>query len=96
MSDRYKNIKEVQKEFISVDFFYNECKDRFKLKKISAKKISPGKKITNKNHHRPGLALAGYVDLFTFDRVQIFGNTEINYLKKLTKKERAHALKRFF
>jgi HPr kinase/phosphorylase len=39
--------------------------------------------ITGKNLHRPGLALAGFIELFTFDRVQVLGNTEIRYLKSL-------------
>jgi HPr kinase/phosphorylase len=33
---------------------------------------------------RPGLALAGYVDLFTHKRVQVLGNTECQYLEHLT------------
>ncbi len=50
--------------------------------------------ITEKNLHRPQLALAGYVGLFTFHRVQIFGNTEVNYLKSLTQKEKINSIKR--
>ena len=30
--------------------------------------------------NRPGLALSGFVDLFTFQRVQILGNTEVRYI----------------
>lgn len=36
--------------------------------------------ITDKNLHRPQLALAGFTDLFTYYRVQLFGNTEFFYL----------------
>lgn len=96
MPDRFKDIKEFKKEFIGVDFFYNECKERFKLKKATVKKIPERKIIKEKDLHRPGLALAGYVDLFTHSRVQIFGNTEIKYLKTLTKKSCITALKKFF
>jgi len=96
LPDRFKDIKEFRKDFIGVNFFYNECKDRFKLKKATSKKISEEKIIKEKDLHRPGLALAGYVDLFTHSRVQIFGNTEIKYLKQLTKKDRLVTLKRFF
>jgi HPr kinase/phosphorylase len=38
--------------------------------------------------HRPGLALAGFLELFTYDRIQILGNTEMSYLRKLTPQER--------
>jgi HPr kinase/phosphorylase len=34
--------------------------------------------------HRPGLALAGYTDLFTHQRVQVLGNTETRYLHHLS------------
>lgn len=96
MPDRFNDIKEFKKEFISVDFFYSECKDRFKLKKATAKKIPIEKVIKEKDLHRPGLALAGYVDLFTHSRIQIFGNTEIKYLKTLSHKNYLTTLKRFF
>jgi HPr kinase/phosphorylase len=46
--------------------------------------------------HRPGLALAGFIELFTFDRVQILGNTEIKYLNSLSEEARREALLRFF
>ncbi|NNE34276.1 MAG: HPr kinase/phosphorylase, partial [Rhodothermales bacterium] len=41
--------------------------------------------------HRPGLALAGYVELFTFQRVQIIGNTENQYLDFLSLDDRKKA-----
>lgn len=96
MPDRFKDIKEFKKDFIGVDFFYSECKDRFKLKKATAKKIQSEKVIREKDLHRPGLALAGYVDLFTHSRVQIFGNTEVKYLKQLSHKSCIESLKKFF
>ncbi len=96
MPDRFKDIKQFKKDFIGVDFFYNECKERFKLRKATSKKISKEKVIKEKDLHRPGLALAGYVDLFTHSRVQIFGNTEIKYLNTLSKSNLLVTLKRFF
>jgi HPr kinase/phosphorylase len=96
LSDRFKKIKEIKKESITVDFFYRECKGRFNLKKISAKDINPNKIITDKDIHRPGLALAGYVDLFTYNRIQIFGNTEVKYLYQLNDKARYETLKKYF
>jgi HPr kinase/phosphorylase len=47
--------------------------------------------ITDKNLHRPQLALAGFVSLFTFHRVQVFGNTEIYYLQSLSLPDRISA-----
>ena len=33
--------------------------------------------------NRPGLCLAGYLDYFACDRVQVLGNTEIHYMEQL-------------
>ncbi len=49
------------------------------------------KSISEPELHRPGLALAGFVDLFTHHRIQIFGNTEIRYLNSLSKDEQVNA-----
>jgi HPr kinase/phosphorylase len=38
-------------------------------------------RITDKSLHRPQLALTGFTELFTYYRVQLFGNTEFFYLK---------------
>ncbi len=45
------------------------------------------KQITECTLHRPGLALAGFVETFTHQRIQILGNTEIEYLLHLPKEE---------
>lgn len=50
--------------------------------------------ISEKNLHRPQLALAGYVGLFTYERVQIFGNTEVNYLQSLSPEDRIKSIKK--
>jgi len=48
--------------------------------------------ITESNLHRPGMALAGYLELFTHQRVQVLGNTECRYLANLeTDEERKKA-----
>ena len=87
----WMNFKALQKEELSVAYFYQQMKDRFKLKLVAGEAGLATKKITDKNLHRPGLALAGYVGLFTFHRLQIFGNTELYYLESLQAEERANA-----
>lgn len=91
-----KNVEEIKKEKITVEFFYNAAKERFKLTKISEGDKGLDKIIRDQHIHRPGLALAGYTALFTFDRVQILGNTEMRYLKQLSPELRTKALKKFF
>jgi len=44
----------------------------------------------------PGLALAGYVDRFVAERLQVLGETEITYLTSLTGEKRARILESFF
>jgi len=84
-----------QKESISVDFFYNSTKDNFKIKLFSDRS-GFDKKIIDQNLHRPGLALAGFVELFSYSRIQVFGNTEMHYLAQLSDKQKVVTLERFF
>lgn len=51
--------------------------------------------IKDKDLHRPGLALAGYIDLFTYQKVQIIGNTESRYLENLSPDKRIDSFKEF-
>ncbi len=87
MSTPLQNVKEIRKKTISVRDFYEKNRERIHLRQANS--VDPAaKEITENNLHRPGLALAGYVALFSHNRVQIFGNTEINYLLTLTSEER--------
>ena len=71
------------KEFITLDFFSENVQKLFNIKLISE---SPdlSKKIYDQNLHRPGLALAGFVDLFAYKRVQVFGTSYRRRAKKIT------------
>jgi len=44
----------------------------------------------------PGLVLAGFVNRFPSERLQVFGETEIRYLRSLTPDERKANLERYF
>ncbi len=41
------------------------------------------KKLSSPHVHRPGLALAGYLEVFSSDRIQILGETEVRYLQSM-------------
>lgn len=84
-----------RKEFITIDFFYNNAKEKFKLKLLSDESGFL-KKIYEQNLHRPGLALAGFVDLFSYSRIQVFGNTEMKYLSQLTDDKKTETLEKIF
>lgn len=47
--------------------------------------------VTERNLHRPGLVLAGYVKLFTAHRIQILGNSESQYIEHLPPERRREA-----
>ncbi len=81
---------ETRKRSISVGSLFEATKDRFKLTQLNGAN-GFANEIKDKNLHRPGLALAGYVGLFTYDRLQIMGNTEIRYLKSLDPEQRRNA-----
>jgi len=90
-----KNLVEFQKDSIDVGFFYESCHRLFGLNLV-AENDGFLKKIKDRSIHRPGLALAGFLELFSYNRVQIFGNTEIRFLHSLTREKRLEALKKFF
>ncbi len=52
------------------------------------------KTITEHDLCRPGLMLAGFVGTFANNKIQVFGNTELSYMKQLTKIERVKAFTR--
>ncbi len=84
-----------RKEFITVEFLFNNTKDKFKLN-LYSDKSGFSKKIIDQNLYRPGLALAGFVDLFSYARVQVFGNTEMRYLDQLSDEAKKNTLERVF
>lgn len=90
MAHFLENLEVYRKESITVGFLFQETRDRFGLTLVNGE-IGFDKKITDANLHRPQLALAGYTGLFTYHRVQIFGNTEIFYLNSLTLEQRIKA-----
>lgn len=89
------NSKEIKNEFIEVGYFFEQCQRLFGLELVAENK-GFSRKITDRSIHRPGLALAGFIDLFTFNRVQLFGNTEVRYLNSLKKTKKIRAFTKFF
>ncbi len=88
-----KNI--TRKESVTVEFLYNNTKDRFKLKLLTDR-VGFDREIKDPNLHRPGLPLAGFLELFSYNRVQLFGNTENRYLTNLSSPDRIKALDNIF
>ena len=74
-----------QKESITVEFMVRQLRETVgvDVEAVNAPGTTEEREVTESNLHRPGLALAGYVDLFTHQRIQILGNTENQYLDHL-------------
>ncbi len=79
-------------ENLTVGTLYNETHSRLALEIVNGT-YSFRRVIKDADLHRPGLALSGFTKVFTYDRVQILGNTELRYLDELTPHERLKALK---
>ncbi len=52
--------------------------------------------ITNPYINRPGLALTGYFERFSYDRVQILGDPEVGYIQRCAKDKMYDVLKKMF
>ena len=84
----YSHSKIVTKEVIPVELLQSSPVE---LRKLNGD-VGLANNITDKNLHRPQLALAGFVELFTYHRVQVFGNTEMYYLLSLSPEDRLNAV----
>ena len=73
--------------FITVEELYQKNQLRVELSIVN-NSASFSRKIRERELHRPGLALSGFVDVFTYWRIQIMGNTEIGYLNTLPPDQR--------
>ena len=52
--------------------------------------------ITEQDLNRPGLTLSGFFDGFQFNRIQVFGNGETAYVRKLVRDNELDSLRKFF
>ena len=73
--------------FISVGTLLKENRKRLRLKLVGGRN-GLDNAIISLEINRPGLALAGFVDLFMYNRIQLIGNTELLFIKTLSPGER--------
>lgn len=69
----------MQAQTLSVRQLYNHFLRSMDLKILTTKEY-PDRFIRSQEITRPGLAFAGYFGIFSFDRIQLIGNTECGYL----------------
>ncbi len=83
----FKNQEAIPiRENIQVSQLIDKFSERLQIEfePCAAESSSETKLVTEADLPRPGLALAGYVDLFTHQRIQVIGNTECNFLNNLS------------
>lgn len=80
---------------LTVGDFIEKTKENLKVQ-LMAGDGGLGRAVAIPDINRPGLALAGYLDFFAFDRVQVMGLTEVNYMKQLDSAELMERLRRVF
>ncbi|MBN1326981.1 MAG: HPr(Ser) kinase/phosphatase [Candidatus Cloacimonetes bacterium] len=80
---------------ITVKEFFSSKKDDFSLSLVTTPETLENH-ITSQYLHRPGLALSGYFERFSYDRVQILGETEISYLQSLKEVDLYDRVKELF
>ncbi len=73
--------------------FYYQFKEELALS-LRTPEASLCTEIIEANLHRPGLALAGFTGVFSFQRVQIIGTTEWSYLESVGAEKRAEIFSR--
>ena len=69
--------------------------DEFSLKEIYLPKSSSEIMISTIEVYRPGLALAGFTEMFDPSRIQIIGRAENKYLLDMSTEERTHSIDSF-
>lgn len=82
-----------KKEKISVSYLVKRLKERVQINvtPLVAEGNTDQRYVIESDLHRPGLALAGYVKLFTHQRIQVIGNTETEYLQFLSPEKQKEA-----
>lgn len=84
-----------EKATLSVKEFITKNRETLSLELVND--ISEGQlPITLTEIHRPGLALAGFMQNFLNERIQVLGETEIAYLSTRSDKDRKDAFERLF
>ena len=83
------------KEKVSVAYIVKRLQERVHINLVSCASddCAADRFVKEPELHRPGLALAGYVKLYTYQRIQIVGNTETQFLDNMSKEKQIKAFR---
>ena len=79
----------------TVEQLYKDTVDEFKLDVLS-RNLESQIPITTQDIHRPAFALTGFMENYLHERILLIGETEILYMRCLTKSQRRESLQRLF
>lgn len=80
---------------LTVGMLYEQMKDVLELELLGPA-TGLDREITSPEASSPGLVLAGYINRFPYQRIQVLGETEITYLQSIEPAQRATNLEQFF
>lgn len=80
---------------LTVGTLYERMKDALELEVLGSA-TGLEREITSPEASSPGLVLAGYINRFPYQRIQVLGETEVTYLQSLDEAARAAHLEQFF
>lgn len=79
----------------TVEQFYEEVSEEFGLDLLTTK-LESSIPITVPDVHRPAFALTGFMENYLSERIQIIGETELLYLRSISKDQQREAIARLF
>jgi len=79
---------------LTVKTLFEEQQRNLSLKLLNNNKAGLKKVIKEHDLCRPGLLLSGFKETFSSGKIQVFGNTELSYMKQLPAKKRIEAFSR--
>jgi HPr kinase/phosphorylase len=82
-------------EAIRVGAILDDKKFDLRLHLVAGKR-GLSRRVSSARIQKPGLALAGFVEYLHKERIQVFGNTEMSYLKTLPRERGIEVLRNFF
>lgn len=80
---------------LTVGKLFERMKDSLELELLGPA-VGLDREITSPEASSPGLVLAGYINRFPYQRIQVLGETEVSYLQSLSEEQRAMNLEQFF
>lgn len=85
----------IDKKKLPIRELLVHLKERLEINLIAGKD-GLNRSVSTPELNRPGLALSGFFETFSYDRIQIFGISESKFFKTLPAKEQEQILREFF